>query len=126
MWPSSLLILFLAFQSNYELGIKALDEKRYDAAVESFTKAASDDPKDYTAYFNLALAYSLQGNDAGAVPAYKKTLELKPDLYQANLNLGITLLRMKQNAEAVPFLSSAAAEKPKEYRPNYNLGAALL
>ena len=126
MWPSSLLVLFLAFQTNYEQGIKALDEKRYDAAVESFSKAAADDPKDYTASFNLALAYSLQGKDAEAVPAYKKTLELKPDLYQANLNLGITLLRMKQSAEAVPYLSNAAAAKPSEYRPNYNLGAALL
>jgi tetratricopeptide (TPR) repeat protein len=126
MWPPCLLVLLLAFQTNYEQGIKALDEKRYDAAIESFTKAAADDPKDYTAYFNLALAYSLQSKDAEAVPAYKKTLELKPDLYQANLNLGITLLRMKQNAEAVSYLASAAAAKPNEYRPNYNLGAALL
>jgi len=126
MWSTGLLILFFGFQTNYEQGIKALDEKRYDAAVENFTKAAADDPHDYTAYFNLALAYSLQGKDAEAVPAYKKTLEVKPDLYQANLNLGITLLRMKQSAEAVPYLSSAAAAKPSEYRPNYNLGAALL
>jgi len=126
MWSASLLILFLAFQTNYELGVKALDEKRYDAAVENFTKAAAADPKDYTAYFNLALAYSLQGKDSDAVPAYQKTLALKPDLYQANLNLGITLLRMKRDADAVPYLTAAVAAKPKEYRPNYNLGAALL
>ena len=127
MWPASLIILFLAFQSNfYELGIKALDDKRYDAAVENFTKAAAADPKDFTALFNLALAYSLQGKDAEAVPQYKKALELKPDLYQANLNLSISLLRLKQNAEAVPYLTSAVAEKPKEFRPNYYLGAALL
>ena len=126
MSPSSILILLLAFQSNYELGVKALDEKRYDVAVENFTKAAAADPKDYTAFFNLALAYSLQGKDADAVPAYQKTLALKPDLYQANLNVGITLLRMKRDAEAVPYLTAAVAAKPKEYRPNYNLGAALL
>src|SRR5579883_93763 len=127
MSATGLLILFLAFQSNfYDLGIKALDEKRYDAAVENFTKAVAADPKDYTAYFNLGLAYSLQGKDVEAVPQYKKALELKPDVYQANLNLGISLLRLKQSAEAVPYLASAAAEKPKEYRPNYYLGAALL
>ena len=127
MWPTSLLFLFLAFQTNfYELGIKALDDKRYDAAVENFTKAIAADPKDYTAFFNLALAYSLQGKDAEAVPEYKKALELKPNLYQANLNLAISLLRLKQNAEAVPYLTSAVAAKPKEYRPNYYLGTALL
>ncbi len=127
MLPTSLLILFLAFQTNfYELGVKALDEKRYDAAVDNFGKAIAADPKDYTAFFNLALAYSLQGKDADAVAQYKKTLELKPDLYQANLNLGISLLRLKSNAEAVPYLTSAVTAKPKEYRPNYYLGAALL
>lgn len=127
MWPASLLILFLAFQTSfYELGIKALDDKHYDAAVENFTKAIAADPKDFTAFFNLALAYSLQGKDTEAIPAYKKALELKPDLYQANLNLAISQLRLKQYAEAVPYLSSAVAEKPKEFRPNYYLGAALL
>jgi tetratricopeptide (TPR) repeat protein len=126
MWPS-LLILFLALQSNfYELGVRALDEKRYDAAVENFIKAIAAEPKDFTLFFNLALAYSLQGKDAEAVPEYKKALELKPDLYQANLNVGISLLRLKKTADAVPYLTSAVAEKPKEYRPNYYLGAALL
>ena len=127
MWPATLFVLFFAFQTNfYDSGIKALDDKRYADAVANFTKAIAADPKDYTAYFNLALAYSLQGNDADAVPQYKKTLELKPDLYQANLNLSISLLRLKRAAEAVPYLTSAVAEKPKEYRPNYYLGAALL
>jgi tetratricopeptide (TPR) repeat protein len=127
MWFTSLLVVFLAFQSNfYELGIKALDEKRYDAAVENFINAIAAEPKDYTLFFNLALAYSLQGKDAEAVPEYKKALEMKPDLYQANLNIGISLLRLKQNAEAVPYFTSAVAEKPKEYRPNYYLGAASL
>ncbi len=127
MWPTSLLILSLAFQSNfYELGMKALDEKRYDAAVDNFTKAIAAEPKDYTLFFNLALAYSLQGKDTDAVLEYKKALELKPDLYQANLNLGISLLRLKHGPEAVPYLTSAVSEKPKEYRPNYYLAAALL
>ena len=62
MWPSSLFILFLAFQSNYyELGVKALDEKRYEDAVQQFTNAIAAEPKDYTLFFNLALAYSLLG-----------------------------------------------------------------
>ncbi len=127
MCPSPLLILLLAFQTTfYDQGVKALDEKRYDAAVEDFTKAVAADPKDFTSFFNLALAYSLQGKDADAAAQYKKVLELKPDLYQANLNLGISLLRLKSTAESVPYLTNAVAEKPKEYRPNYYLGAALL
>ena len=127
MPPMYLLFLFLALQSNYyEQGLKALDEKRYQDAVENFINAIAAEPKDYALHFNLALAYSLLGKDAEAVPEYKKVLEMKPDLYQANLNLGISLLREKQAAEAIPCLTAAVAQKPKEYRPNYYLATALL
>ena len=127
MWPSAALLLFLAFQTNYsEQGLKALDEKRYQAAVDNFLRAIAADPSDYTAHFNLALAYSLMGKDTEAVPEYKKTLELKPGVYQAQLNLGISLLREKRGSEAVPYLTEAVTQKPKEYRPNYYLGSAQL
>ena len=127
MYLSIALRLFLAFQTNFsEQGLKALDEKRYPEAVQSLTQAIAADPKDYSLHFNLALAYSLMGKNAEAIPEYKKTLELKPDLYQAELNLGISLLREKQPAEAARYLSSATAANPKEYRANYYLAAALL
>jgi tetratricopeptide (TPR) repeat protein len=117
----------LAFQTNFsEEGLKALDEKRYPAAVENLTQAIAADPKNYSLHFNLALSYSLMGKMAEAIPEYKKTLELKPDLYQAELNLGISLLREKQPAEAARVLATAVAQNAKEYRANYYLAAALL
>src|SRR5271163_2789122 len=131
MFPSIALVLFLAFQTNVtpqtnlsEQGLKALDEKRYPDAAASLTKAVAADPKDYSLHFNLALAYSLMGKNAEAIPEYKKTLELKPDLYQAELNLGISLLREKQPVEAVLYLTPAAAQNAKEYRANYYLATA--
>ena len=127
MSPCIALVLLLAFQTNLtEQGLKALDDKRYQAAVDSFTQAAAADPKDYSLHFNLALAYSLMGKNAEAIPEYKKTLELKPGLFEAELNVGISLLREKQGADAVPYLTDAAAQNPKQYRPNYYLGEALL
>src|SRR5690242_19016427 len=108
MAPISLLFLFLAFQSNYyEQGLKALDEKRYQEAVDNFLNAIAAEPKDYALHFNLGLAYSLLGKDAEAIPEYKKVLEMKPDLYQADLNVGISLLREKRGAEAIPYLTAA-------------------
>src|SRR5580704_6389602 len=127
MYPSIALTLFLAFQTNLsEQGLKALDEQRYPAAVDNLTQAIAADPKNYSLHFNLALAFSLMGKNAEAIPEYKKTLELKPDLYQAQLNLGISLLREKQPAEAAQYLTTAAAQNAKEYRANYYLAAALL
>ena len=127
MWPVIALLFFLPFQGDFsEKGMKALDEKHYQDAVDNFTRAIAAEPADYTLHFNLALAYSLQGKDAEAIGEYKKTLELKPDLYQADLNLGITLLRQKRAADALPYFTAAAGQRPKEYRPNYYLAAALL
>jgi tetratricopeptide (TPR) repeat protein len=127
MCPSIALVLFFAFQTNLaEQGLKALDEKRYPAAVESLTQAIAADPRDYSLRFNLALAYSLMGKNAEAIPEYKKTLELKPDLYEAELNLAISLLREKRPTESIPYLTAAVTQKAKEYRPNYYLAAALL
>jgi len=127
MCPSIALLVFLAFQTNFsEQGMKALDENRYPAAVESFTQGIAADPKDYSLHFNLALAYSLMGKNAEAIPEYQKTLELKPDLYEAELNLGISLLREHRAADAVPYLTAAVGQKASEYRPNYYLATALL
>jgi tetratricopeptide (TPR) repeat protein len=125
MWL--ILALFLTQSvDNQAEGIKALDGKRYEEAVGFFTKAVAEDPKDYGAHFHLALAYSLLGKDAEAIPEYKTVLELKPDLYEADLNVGICLLRTKHPAEALPYMTAASGQKPKEFRPAFYVAQAQL
>lgn len=119
-------IVLAAFQPNYyNDGLKALDAKQYQAAADDFLKAIAADPKDYTAHFNLAFAYSMLNRDPDAIVEYKKTLELKPGVYQVDLNLGILLLRNKAAAEAIPHLASALSQKPREFRPAFYLAEAL-
>ena len=107
-------------------GMKALEEKRYDAATAAFGQAVEKDPKDYFAHFHLALSLSLLKKDPEAAVEYRKTLELKPGLYEAELNLGIVLVRNKQSPEAVAPLADAVGQKPHEFRPQYYWGEALL
>ena len=126
MWTIFLLVLLAQAPDFLAEGLKALDAGKSDAAVESFTKAIAADPADYSAHFNLALAYSMSGKDALAVPEYKKTLELHPGLYEAQLNLSLSLLNTKDPESAIPLLKAAAEQKPKEFRPVYYLGTALL
>lgn len=124
MWVLWFVLLAQSVDFSAE-GLKALDQKKYDAAVELFTKAIAQDPKDYGAHFNLALAYSLQGKHAEAIPQYRAVLELKPGLFEAELNLGISLLRTKDAAGAIVPLKAAVEQRPKEFRPVFNLGDAL-
>ncbi|MBV8904011.1 MAG: tetratricopeptide repeat protein [Acidobacteriia bacterium] len=120
------LLFFQSAAAPASEGIKALDEGRYEAAAQIFQKAIAADPADYTAHFNLALAYGFLQRDAEGIQEYRKVLELKPGLYEAQLNEGILLLRQKRAAEAAPLLEAAAAQKPKEFRPRFYLGEAQL
>jgi len=128
MWALTMaLFLLFAPATDYQgEGLKALEAKQYDQAVQLFKEAVEADTADYSAHFHLALAFSLLGKDAEAIPEYLKTLELKPGLYQAELNLGILLLREKRAKDAVPHLDAAAQAKPKEFRPQWYLAEALL
>jgi tetratricopeptide (TPR) repeat protein len=126
MWATLLALFFLQSTDFSSEGMHALEAGKYDAAVEAFTKAIAADPKDYTAHFNLALAYTFLHKDAEGIAEYRKTLELKPGLYEAQLNGGILLMRQKNPADALPLFEGAADQKPKEYRPRYYLAEAQL
>ena len=128
MWAAlpAWLLLFAPATDFQGDGLKALEAKQYDQAVQLFTQAVAADPNDYAAHFHLALAESLLGKDADAIPEYQKTLQLKPGLYQAELNLGILLLRGKRAAEAAPHLQAAVEARPKEFRAQWHLAEALL
>ncbi|HXP87720.1 MAG TPA: tetratricopeptide repeat protein [Bryobacteraceae bacterium] len=126
MWTILLVTLLAQTPDFTAQGLKAMEDRQYDAAAALLTQAVAANPKDYAAHFNLALAYSLAGKDAQAIPEYKAVLELQPGLYQAQLNLGISLLAMKDSAAAIPYLKQAVAQKPSEFRPALYLGEAFL
>jgi Tfp pilus assembly protein PilF len=126
MWAILAAFLLLQTPDFVADGLKALDDGKYEAAAQSFAKAVETDPKDYSAHFNLALAYSLLGKDAEGVAEYRKALELKPGLYEAELNAGILLLRQKNPADALPLLAHAVEQKPDEFRPRFYLAEAQL
>lgn len=125
MWVAAALLFFQAAGSGAD-ALKALQEGRYQDAAQALTRIIQADPNDYTAHFNLALAYGFLHRDTEGIAEYRKTLELKPGLYEAQLNAGILMLRQKDAAAAMPLLEAAAAQKPNEFRPRFYLGEAQL
>jgi tetratricopeptide (TPR) repeat protein len=126
MWAIAVALFFLQSVDYSAEGMKALDEAKYEAAVQAFQKAIQADPKDYTAHFNLALAYGFLHKDDEGIAEYRKTLELKPGLYEAQLNAGILLMRRQDPLAALPLFEGAVAQKPTEFRPQYYLAEAQL
>ena len=120
-------LLFLIQSTDFSAeGLKALEERHYEAAVQSFAKAIEADAGDYSAHFNLALAYGFLNKDAEGIAEYRKTLELKPGLAPAELNEGILLFRQKRSAEALPLFEDVARQKPKDFQPRYYLAQCQL
>ncbi len=120
-----LLALLLLLQSDpAALGMKALEEQKYEQAVLHFAAALKAEPEDLSANFHYGLALSMVNRDAEAIPAYQKVLVKQPELFEAQLNLGVLLLRTKRAEEALPLLEKAQAQQPKQFRPNYYLGEA--
>jgi len=107
-------------------GLKALDQQNYQQAQEIFAKLAAADPKDYAAFFNLALAEIGLKHDSLAADDLKQVLTLKPGLYEAELNLGILQLRNHNVADALPVLRDAVKQKPAAARAQRYLGDALM
>ncbi len=124
MWVCAAAFLMLQGTDYSAEGMKAMEERRFEAAAEDFAKAVASDPKDYYAHFNLAQAYGLLHRNTEGIAEYRKVLELKPGLYEAELNAGILLMRESEPAEALPLLAKAAEQKPEEFLPRYSLAAA--
>jgi tetratricopeptide (TPR) repeat protein len=126
MWAVVLALFFLQASGPASDGQKALQDGKYEAAVQEFTAAIAADSTDYFSHFNLALAYTFLRRDAEGVAEYRKALELKPGLYEAELNAGMLLMRDKQPADALPLLEAAAEQKPAEFQPRFYLAQAEL
>jgi tetratricopeptide (TPR) repeat protein len=127
LWLHSLFAVALLAQGQDYVaeGIKAIDEKQYDAAIGLFQKALAADASDIGARFNLGLAYSMSGKDALAIPEYRKVLELRPGTVQAEVNLGMSLFNTEQYSDAAEAYRAALKSDPKTAAAELGLGRSL-
>jgi glycosyltransferase involved in cell wall biosynthesis/ubiquinone/menaquinone biosynthesis C-methylase UbiE len=78
-------------------GEKHLANGNTAAAIKSFFKACSLDPKNATTYSNLGLAYSATGNHKQSLQSFEKSIQLDPNNKTALLN--ISKVATTQNTE---------------------------
>lgn len=90
----------------YELGIKQEMAKKYDEAIESFSRAIDLDPTFIEAYFSRASIHSSRDDmekrdDAKAVADYTSILKLKPDHASARKNRALAYEGLQKFDEAL-------------------------
>ena len=85
-----LALLFLFWQSDpAALGMKALEDQKFDQAVAHFAAALKIAPDDLGANFHYGLSLSMVNRDPEAIVAYEKVLAKHSDRFEAQLNLGV-------------------------------------
>ena len=109
----------------YQEGVKALDARKFEAALDLFSKAIAADSQDYAAHFNRGLALTYLNRDTDAIAEYRRVLEIKPDVFEAELNLATSLVKTNQFAEAEQTYLKALALKPDSQAAESGLGRAL-
>ncbi|KAI0853531.1 heat shock protein [Daldinia vernicosa] len=61
------------------LGNKAIAEKKFDEAIDAFTKAITIDPNNHILYSNRSAAYASKKDWTNALSDAEKTTQIKPD-----------------------------------------------
>ena len=121
----------------YTAGTTAMENKDYDAAIVSLTKAGEIDPKQLAVWQHLAEAYvsaaqkksgaEFEALMAKAIEVYGKALEVGPTDAGTHSNLAIALGKAKKFPEMeAETLKAAELDPPKAGQFYYNMGASLV
>lgn len=104
-------------------GYKAYQAKKFDAAMEHFTKAQVQEPNDPAVLYNLGNTLYKKQDFAGAAEHYREALPHASDALKARLlyNLGNTAYRQGALQEAIENYKAAMQMAPDDQQAQENL-----
>jgi tetratricopeptide (TPR) repeat protein len=108
------------------LGIALAENEQTPEAITALQKAASLNPGDPKAHYNLGLAFAKADDTAQAVTAFRKAVELAPNYPEARRAFGAALQREGDLAAARTELEAAVRADPRDAEAYSTLGALLL
>ena len=129
----ALALLSRAIEQNPTLTVAHLEmgdiyerQGDFQAAEQSFSTAAVQQPANFDAQFGHGRALQALSRIAEAVRAYLRALAIRPDHFEANLNLGTAYLTLEGPAQALPYAQRAAQLNPSSGPAHANLAAVYL
>lgn len=113
-----------AFILHQILGIAQDGLSKFEAAVESYTKALSIQPNTPDLHFNLGIALTNIGRLEAAANSYRNAIALNPNFFEAYGNLGTVLQKQGLLEEAIKNYRTALTIH-EDARGHFNIGTAL-
>lgn len=83
-----------------QLGMDALKQGQFDAAVDAFSQLLATAPNNVEALAGLGMAYSQKGQHAQALPLLDQAVELKPTVAALHFNRAVALERAGRKIDA--------------------------
>lgn len=108
------------------LGTIAMQNGRFQAAVDWYSKAIQREARIPEVHAQLGFALQELGRPEAAVEAYDQALALNPRMADTFNNRGVALQRLKRTQEAIASYDQAIALLPGYAEAHYNKGSALL
>ena len=115
-----------ANKSLFAKAQKAVDEKKYDEAMDLFTRLLAADAKDFQAWTELGTVQLMRNNLDEAEKDYRRAIQERPTFTLALLNLGRLLSAQKKFEAAIEPLEEAVKASPTSADANFLLGEAYL
>lgn len=104
-----------------DAGLSLLEQGQQDAALAAFNDAATQDPQNHFAHYNVGVILQGRGDSQGALSAYGRALTAKPDYVPALFNEAI-LFTATDPALAITTYRRVIALQPKAPTAYLNLG----
>lgn len=113
-------------QVYYQDGLSFMRQKKYQQALDAFSKALELNPKYYEASYRKALVYQLTGYDKYAARRYQDVIRHKPDMIEARINLAALHRKHKHYSGAEEQLQAVIQQNYYSFVGHYNLANVLV
>lgn len=104
------------------MGLVYYGLKKFDKAVEMFSRTLDISPQHKNALFNLAMTYKQLSNFSAAAKYFNMLLTIFPDHLRATLELGGCYMRMKEREKAREIYEEVLRKDPANKVALNNLG----
>ena len=115
-----------ANKSLFSKAQKAVDEKKFDEAVDLFSRLVAADEKDFQAWTELGTVQLMRNNPQEAEKDYRRAIQERPTFMLAFLNLGRLLSAENKFDAAIEPLTEAVKLSATSAEANFLLGEAYL
>jgi len=105
---------------------KAVDEKKFDEALDLFSRLVAADAKDFQAWTELGTVQMMRNNAEEAEKDYRRAIQERPTFMLALLNLGRLLSAQQKFEAAIEPLTEAVKLSATSAEANFLLGEAYL